>query len=108
MSCCAYGGSWYGKCGSKLKGFQHTWIDGVDACKSGSGGTFLQVGIFAKSESLSLKSQPNITRDFEVVPHQENVSFGYVYTTSSAYWTNTLSNFALMSNIVFIIFSCVP
>ena len=32
MSCCALGGSWYGNCGSAA--LQHTWYEGVQACKA--------------------------------------------------------------------------
>ena len=32
LSCCAPGGAWFKKCGDGQK-FQHTWGDGIDACK---------------------------------------------------------------------------
>ena len=31
-SCCAPGGAWFKKCGDGPR-FQHTWADGIDACK---------------------------------------------------------------------------
>ena len=34
-SCCAFGGSWYGKCGDDGDtNFDHTWTEGVKACKA--------------------------------------------------------------------------
>ena len=33
LSCCAPGGSWFRKCGNGDK-FDHTWFEGVQACKS--------------------------------------------------------------------------
>ena len=33
VSCCARGGSWYGKCGSgSVSGVHHTWTDGIQVC----------------------------------------------------------------------------
>ena len=34
FSCCAPGGAWFSKCGGTLRGVsEHTWMEGVDACK---------------------------------------------------------------------------
>ena len=33
LSCCARGGSWFGKCGNFRDIFEYHWDDGVDACK---------------------------------------------------------------------------
>ena len=32
-SCCAPGGDWSGKCGSKAQGKAYTWMQGENACK---------------------------------------------------------------------------
>ena len=35
MSCCGRGGSWFGNCGSsKDTSFEHTWHEGIQACKT--------------------------------------------------------------------------
>ena len=35
LSCCARGGSWFGKCGSTANAnVGHTWYEGVQACKA--------------------------------------------------------------------------
>merc|ERR1712013_680026 len=31
-SCCADGASWYGNCGAKNDGKDHTWTEGIEAC----------------------------------------------------------------------------
>ena len=34
LSCCARGGSWYNNCGDEVNAkFDHTWYEGVEACK---------------------------------------------------------------------------
>ena len=34
LSCCARGGAWYNKCGDEGDSkFDHTWLEGVQACK---------------------------------------------------------------------------
>jgi len=33
VSCCASGGSWFGKCGKRASGFAHSWVEGMRACK---------------------------------------------------------------------------
>merc|ERR1712187_830275 len=34
-SCCAPGGAWFQSCGDANKGkFDHSWLEGVEACKS--------------------------------------------------------------------------
>ena len=38
LSCCARGGSWYGKCGSILSAkLLHTWSEGIEACEAAVG-----------------------------------------------------------------------
>ena len=35
LSCCALGGSWFGKCGSAgNSGYDHTWQEGIRACQA--------------------------------------------------------------------------
>ena len=34
LSCCFGGGTWFKKCGADSSKFDHTWTDGVKACKS--------------------------------------------------------------------------
>ena len=34
VSCCIGGGAWFKKCGADSSKFEHTWTDGVKACKS--------------------------------------------------------------------------
>ena len=35
VSCCAIGGDWFGDCGNEEGGvFGHTFIEGIEACKS--------------------------------------------------------------------------
>ena len=35
ISCCAHGGSWFGKCGNVGdSGFYHTWTDGIQVCNA--------------------------------------------------------------------------
>merc|ERR1711934_1145418 len=35
LSCCARGGSWFKNCGDNGdSNFEHTWVEGVQACKS--------------------------------------------------------------------------
>ena len=37
LSCCARGGAWFKKCGDfGDSNFDHTWVDGIQACKSKS------------------------------------------------------------------------
>ena len=36
-SCCGKGGSWQGKCGRDAR-FEHTWGDGLKACKGNAAG----------------------------------------------------------------------
>ena len=31
-SCCARGGTWFGKCGDEGDYFAHTWLEGMQAC----------------------------------------------------------------------------
>ena len=33
VSCCIGGGAWFKKCGADSSKFEHTWTDGVEACK---------------------------------------------------------------------------
>ena len=33
LSCCARGGTWFNKCGKDKEKFEHTWKEGIKACK---------------------------------------------------------------------------
>ena len=47
VTCCAHDGAWYKNCGDV--GFDHTWFEGEEACKSGSTGDFLRhMGVVGK------------------------------------------------------------
>ena len=42
VSCCAYGGSWFQKCGDPGDShFEYTWMDGIEACASKSASKFI-------------------------------------------------------------------
>ena len=53
-SCCSYGGSWYNNCGDAGdSNFDHTWTEGVQACKNGIASAQADTCIFGFSECLS-------------------------------------------------------
>ena len=51
-SCCVRGGSWFDKCGTADDNFEHTWVEGMQACDLFANG---EVGaqVMMRHESIS-------------------------------------------------------
>ena len=65
FSCCARGGAWFKNCGMFVtKNVDHTWVEGVQACRGFSGsssGAKLRSQVILHHEKT--QSQQNVTRD---------------------------------------------
>ena len=61
-SCCFRGGTWFRKCGDVNLDAEHTWFEGIQACKSVSpflGETQLKGSVHANQSSCSMRSRFN-------------------------------------------------
>ena len=68
-SCCAAGGAWFQKCGHFGESeFDHTWLEGIEACSNFAGSVFV-----IKQSKIVLGNQTTIVQKLHV-PQQLIVS----------------------------------
>ena len=100
LSCCARGGAWFKKCGDAGDvQFDHTWAEGVQACKSSS--TIFKSPLEVMIRPVDTMVYPqNIAAPLSVARQQTNVN--QRDSVSSASPKTTLGCQHLLSALVFL------
>ena len=101
LSCCAPGGTWSQNCGtSRNSNVDHTWVEGVQACKH-------IVSLFSdisKSQFISINQTTNAQSLNDV--EQKTIGPSLTSTVDSAYYDTPTGNFKnndyVSNNVVFI------
>ena len=75
-SCCARGGAWFKKCGDvEDKQFDHTWAEGIQACKSFARSNSVTQSLEAMFRHVEVNNYPVETVKPRIInQHQQNIS----------------------------------
>ena len=104
LSCCAPGGAWFKSCGTGgNSNTDHTWLEGVQACKD-------VVGLFsgkAEAQFISM-NQTTTTQQLSDVEKQtmDSTLAAYLYNvpTKNSKDNDQLSYIVVFTNVLFIMF----
>ena len=73
LSCCARGGAWFKKCGNDGDAhFDHTWVDGIEACKDATSSLNSPMQVELHNEGV-IDDQMNSTEARNTVQQQKDM-----------------------------------
>ena len=78
-SCCAYGGSWFKKCGNiGDTNFDHTWAEGIQSCKNSPISVSVKSALKVMLRYKKVVVHPQSINRSQNVTHQANISLSGV------------------------------
>ena len=109
LSCCARGGAWFKKCGDAGdEQFDHTWAEGVQACKSSS--TIFKSPLEVMIRPVDTMVYPqNIAAPLSVARQQTNVDRpDSVFSAGTTEWKGRVGLAKVVVHICVLFFSLLP